>query len=960
MMRRALLLIVALGSSGCDIFLPDMTAVDTTKPVIQVTGGPLAFTWTLGASGNPASKFVTVANSGAGTLVAPTVIPSYTDGSGWLSVSTASTAGGYTITVQPVMSQIGAAGTYNGKVSIDCAGASNTPQAFNVTLTVAAPTTPVLVANPTSLTFSYALGSTTPSAKSVTISNGGAGSLATPTLGAVTYGTGASGWLNPSLSGGNLTVGVNTAYFGTTLSGTFTATIAVASTNATNSPLSIPVTIDVTATPTMSLSQTSLALTVPYLAPLPPIGAATPPGAVIATTITVSNSGTGALDVPTTTVEYGTSTPGWLSARVAAATSTAPYTILLYLTPQAAFLPVGNYSATVSIDSSSATNTPLTANVNLSVTTQSSPVIMAVNGSAPVTGAVFTAVSGTVSPTAQVITIVNAGGGTLAAPTVTVPSAASSWLTAAVSGAGPTYSLTLTPTGAALSTPGVYTTSLPIVSTGAVNSGILFAVRVDATVSTPRTVNVNRIGQYFPGDGTTSQNPLDDISTMSASTQGSSYAFSKSSPGYWSGTVPTGPYVLEVDFTTGNKYFFEEDASSVDVGFMVSSRQSVTASTRSTVATFHLTGLSPWSQDTDYLQISSLGARFRKFWDAGKATGGIAAGATSTNTAALDWFKDANTVSPAALNLLVAADSLTVNQFRWVDLNSTDGYYRSVAGGRLNSAAAMTDGFPATITVSLAPTSDATATYNWYLTAFENALQGAVDQLDHRTTIEAYPAMTTDANLLFNGTVGAVTELEYNPTRRGADYSFLLTYGRFLTGVVERRTVECSGTATRSYPGAASGVDYTVYLYNEENLNAGVIEPLVGPVSYVTIGGKSASLPTLMAATIGTTPVVTWVQPQLGTPSHNIVVFYELGTDASNNTTSKYIGSYYTRAVACPAPAYCLGSMKVPAAMGLTAGKYYVMEIETDAAGPSYTIASPFDRGQPYGEANFVSEVFTP
>jgi hypothetical protein len=87
----------------------------------------LAFSGTTGGS-NLASKTITVANAGGGTL-------SWTvaDNANWL---TATQSGG-TITAAVNLSGL-AAGTYNAAITVSSTGATNTPQTIPVTLTVTA------------------------------------------------------------------------------------------------------------------------------------------------------------------------------------------------------------------------------------------------------------------------------------------------------------------------------------------------------------------------------------------------------------------------------------------------------------------------------------------------------------------------------------------------------------------------------------------------------------------------------------------------------------------------------------------------------------------------------------------------------------------------------------------------------------------------------------------------------
>ncbi len=350
------------GDTGTD--LPDGTAcgtgnvcragscVQAALPTIQLSSTGLSFVGATGGS-SPAAQAVSVSNSGSGTLSSPTISVRYTSGDGWLTATPSGVSAPYTVTVQPSVAGL-ATGSYGANVFVACSGASNTPQGFAVTLTVqSSPMAPAIALSLASLAFTATAGGGNPSSQAVTVSNAGGGALAVPTT-SIAYGTG-SGWLTITTSGAaapyTLTVQPSV---GGLAAGSYGATVSVASSGASNTPQSFPVTLTVQASPTVPairLSSTNLAFT-------GRVGSSSP----APMTVTVSNSGAGALSSPTLSISYeGIS--GWLA--VTASGSAAPYTLTLQ--PGVSGLAAGGYSAAVAVACSGASNTPQTIKVTLTL-----------------------------------------------------------------------------------------------------------------------------------------------------------------------------------------------------------------------------------------------------------------------------------------------------------------------------------------------------------------------------------------------------------------------------------------------------------------------------------------------------------------------------------------------------------------------------------------------------------------
>ena len=127
-----------------------------------------------------------------------------------------------------------------------------------ITIMAAAPG-PALAATPSSLQFAYTAGGAVPAAQTIQISNSGSGTL-TWTV------TSSQSWLSVSAAAGtapsNLTASVSPAALS---AGTYTAAVQITGSGASNSPLSVAVTLTVTAA-AMSLAVTPQALSFTYTA----------------------------------------------------------------------------------------------------------------------------------------------------------------------------------------------------------------------------------------------------------------------------------------------------------------------------------------------------------------------------------------------------------------------------------------------------------------------------------------------------------------------------------------------------------------------------------------------------------------------------------------------------------------------------------------------------------------------
>jgi hypothetical protein len=193
---------------------------------------------------------------------------------------------------------------------------------------------PTIEVTPAILSFRTSLGGSPPDPKVVQIINTGGGTLAALSASVEYLQGGATGWLSLSLAGTtaptNLTV---SALTGPLSAGIHTATIRVAAQGAKNSPLSIPVQVEVTLDqPIIALSPTTLEFEVERDGPSP-----------APKTVQVSNAGGGTLSGL-----EALAPGGWFSASLTG--TTAPTQLLVEADP--AGLAVGNYQGTIVVRSS--------------------------------------------------------------------------------------------------------------------------------------------------------------------------------------------------------------------------------------------------------------------------------------------------------------------------------------------------------------------------------------------------------------------------------------------------------------------------------------------------------------------------------------------------------------------------------------------------------------------------------
>lgn len=460
----------ALGTGVPTVFtLTSATLVTTGNPPPTVTPSPAAWTPTATqGSTTVLSQTVTFTTSVPSSEVQFTTSASTTSGGSWLSVSpvAANTNSSLTITANPAGL---AAGAYSGTVTLSYGSSGVTATKIPVTFTIGASGPSItLSASPTSLTFNFTPGSSTqPSAQTLTVTS----SSATSVNAAVTSGS----WLSVSPSSGatpaGFTVSVNTTGLS---SQTYSGNIQITDSSASNSPLNVPVTLNVSST---TLTVSTASLTFNYN-----IGGSAPAAQ------SVSISGTAGIAF--TAVAATTSGGAWLSATPASGTVSSSSSVSIGVTTTG--LAAGTYSGTVTITSTGASGSPAIIPVTLNISTVTLTATPAQLGFSYQIG-------GSTQPAAQTIAVSDTSNVSFTATAATA--LGGPWLSVTPATGTASGSLTVSVNTKGL-TADVYTGTITIAATGAASqvinvtlsavlptiTGIVSGASYDATGFAPGTI----------------------------------------------------------------------------------------------------------------------------------------------------------------------------------------------------------------------------------------------------------------------------------------------------------------------------------------------------------------------------------------------------------------------------------------------------------------------------------------
>jgi uncharacterized membrane protein len=230
-------------------------------------------------------------------------------------------------------------GTYSATVPVTSTTTGVTPLNITVTYSVtSAPPPPAIALTATSATFNATSGGSVPASQQIMVTNSGSGTLSGLTA-PISYISG-SGWLTASLGSSTAPATLTLQPSAVLAVGTYSATVAVTSAGAANSPQNITVTYVVALAPVISLSAT----TASFLSQQSNVDPANQQ-------IAVSNSGGGSLTGLSATVNYGGGTSGWLTATVASAAPLSPSSTPLTLQVTTGTITPGTYTATVTVAS---------------------------------------------------------------------------------------------------------------------------------------------------------------------------------------------------------------------------------------------------------------------------------------------------------------------------------------------------------------------------------------------------------------------------------------------------------------------------------------------------------------------------------------------------------------------------------------------------------------------------------
>jgi uncharacterized protein (TIGR03437 family) len=420
---------------------------------------------------NTTSQTVHVASSNTAAIAFTPTAAMNTNaacGTSWLSVGSV-TAGSAdsTFPVNVTPGTIVSGTTCTGTVTITATNPANgnalpnSPVTIPVTMYVS--TSPMLVVNPIALNFTTSTSSATNPQQTLTVTSTGADMAFTASGSTVP-------WLLVGPSARNTASGSNAVTVvlvpNGLAPGTYSTTITMTASGALNSPLTVPITLNVTAanmsvTPnTLSFSQT--------------LGGAAPP----AKNVTVNTDTSPITFTTSVTMQQGT---GWLFATASNTTTTTASPATVAVSVNGNGLPAGSYNGTVTVTST--TSGTAGSPINIPVTFVVAPGTLAVDK----TTLTFIQPQAGPAPATQIINVTGTPG---VLPFTITPSTdnGGNWLTTSI-GNGNTNAAVQVNANAGNLAQGTYTGKLTITSTGAAGSPQV--VNVVMNVVQPQTLTVS-------------------------------------------------------------------------------------------------------------------------------------------------------------------------------------------------------------------------------------------------------------------------------------------------------------------------------------------------------------------------------------------------------------------------------------------------------------------------------------
>ena len=216
-------------------------------PTSTLSATPTALTFNQAAGGPaPAAQTVSVTGIG-GNITFSAVASTNQGGSSWLTVNPSNATTPASLSVSANGSGLNA-GTYTGSILISSPGSQNN-QIISVQLIISNAVN--IVASPTALApVSFQIGSANPQPQTISISLGTGGTSAFTAAATMSTGT---GWLAVSPTSGNTPANLTvTVTPGSLTPGTYTGAISITVGGASNSPLSLPITLTVTPAPVIT------------------------------------------------------------------------------------------------------------------------------------------------------------------------------------------------------------------------------------------------------------------------------------------------------------------------------------------------------------------------------------------------------------------------------------------------------------------------------------------------------------------------------------------------------------------------------------------------------------------------------------------------------------------------------------------------------------------------------------